>query len=329
MEVVFINRNPKIGYSIHKVFLPIIDKMKSYIQVKSLDLTGSTGGISDVLKNCKAVFNAISTNKKDTVYHITGDVHYCTLPLIGKKVIVTVHDLGRYFNLKGIHKCLYWILRIFPLQFAQKVVCISNATVDEVNQAIHLPKDKITVIPDEVGDEFQYSEKAFNASRPTILHIGTRPHKNLTRTIKALKEIKCQLRIIGIVEDSDVKLMDENNIDYAIVQNLSDEELIQEYRNADIINFPSYHEGFGMPIIEGQAIGRLVITSDMEPMKSVAGYGAILCNPYDIDSIHEAYLKGINNCDYREKVIKAGLENVKKYRLDQITKQYLNLYKSL
>lgn len=329
MEVVFINRNPKIGYSIHKVFLPIIDCMKSYVQVKSLDLTGTTGRISDVLKNCKIVFKAISTDKKDTVYHITGDVHYCTLPLKGEKVIVTVHDLGRYFNLKGIHKWLYWTLRIFPLRFAQKVVCISSATVNEVNQAIKLPKDKITIIPDEVGDEFQYSEKIFNANRPTILHIGTRPHKNLTRTIEALKGIKCLLRIVGMVEDSDIKLMNENNIDYTVVQNLSDEELIQEYKNADIVNFPSYHEGFGMPIIEGQAIGRLVITSNMEPMRSVAGYGAILCNPYDINSMHEAYLKGITDCDYREKIIKAGLENVKKYRLDQITKQYLKLYKSL
>lgn len=329
MKVVFINRNPKIGYSIHKVFLPIIDRMKSYVQVKSLDLTGTTGGISDVLRNCRIVFQAISTNQIDTIYHITGDVHYCTLPLIGKKVVVTVHDLGRYFSLKGIHKWLYWILRILPLRFASKIVCISNATVNEVNQAIKLPTDKITIIPDEVGDEFQYCEKTFNADKPNILHIGTRPHKNLTRTIKALKGIKCQLRIVGVVENSDIELMSANNISYTIVHNLSDEQLIQEYKNADIINFPSYHEGFGMPIIEGQAIGRLVITSDMDPMKSVAGDGAIYCNPYNIASIHEAYIKGITDSCCREKAIKSGLENVKKYRLARITEEYLKLYKSL
>lgn len=302
--------------------------MRSYAKVKCLDLIGVTGKISDVLKNCSIVFQEISPDK-NVIYHITGDVHYCTLLLRNKKVIVTVHDLGRYFVLKGMHKRLYWILRIFPLRFAKKVVCISNATVNEVNLAIKLPKSRITTIPDEVGEEFQYSEKIFNSDRPTILHIGTRPHKNLTRTVEALKGIKCQLRIVGMVEDSDVKTMDENGIDYSIVHNLSDEQLLQEYKNADIINFPSLHEGFGMPIIEGQAIGRLVITSDIEPMKSVAGDGAILCNPYDVQSIREAYLKGITDCDYRGRIIKAGIENVKKYRLERITKQYFELYKSL
>lgn len=302
--------------------------MRSYAKVKCLDLIGVTGKISDVLKNCSIVFQEISPDK-NVIYHITGDVHYCTLLLRNKKVIVTVHDLGRYFVLKGMHKRLYWILRIFPLRFAKKVVCISNATVNEVNLAIKLPKSRITIIPDEVGEEFQYSEKIFNSDRPTILHIGTRPHKNLTRTVEALKGIKCQLRIVGMVEDSDVKTMDENGIDYSIVHNLSDEQLLQEYKNADIINFPSLHEGFGMPIIEGQAIGRLVITSDIEPMKSVAGDGAILCNPYDVQSIREAYLKGITDCDYRGRIIKAGIENVKKYRLERITKQYFELYKSL
>lgn len=329
MKVVFVNRNPKLGFSIHKVFLPIINDMKLYAKVKSLNLIGTTGGIWDVLKNCYIVVKEMSANKNDTIYHITGDVHYCTLPLRGKKVIVTIHDLGRFFSLTGIHKWLYWILRIYPLRFAQKIVCISNATASEVNQAIKLSKDKILIIPDEVDDSFQYSKKIFNSYLPTILHIGTRPHKNLTRTIESLKGIKCRLKIVGKVEDSDIKLMNINSIDYSIVQNLSDEELLQEYKNADIINFPSLHEGFGMPIIEGQAIGRLVITSDIEPMKSVAGDGAILCNPYDVQSIREAYLKGITDCDYREKIIKTGLENVKKYRLEHITKQYFELYKSL
>lgn len=328
MKILYINRNPKIGFSIHKVFLPIINCMKNYADVKMLDMEGMSGSFSDVRRNCRLVKKSIGSDN-EIVYHITGDVHYCTIPLKGKKVVVTVHDLGRYFNLKGIHKRIFWLLRIFPLKFAKKVVCISQATVDEVKQAISIPENKICIIPDEVGDEFQYTEKEFNQDCPIILHIGTRPHKNLTRTIAALKEIRCKMRIIGKVEDKDVELLKKNRIEHTILQNLSDDELLQEYKDADIINFPSYHEGFGMPIIEGQAIGRLVITSDMEPMKSVAGEGAILCNPFNVKSIRNAYLKGIKDNDYRESVIKAGLENVEKYRLENITKQYLELYKSL
>ena len=69
-------------------------------------------------------------------------------------------------------------------------------------------------------------------------------------------------------------------------------------------------------VISPDCVITLVITSDIEPMRTVAGEGAIFCNPYDVESIRSAYKKGINNSDCRDRIIKAGLENVKKYRLD-------------
>ena len=65
--------------------------------------------------------------------------------------------------------------------------------------------------------------------------------------------------------------------------------MIQEYKDADLISFPSTFEGFGMPIIEGQAVGRPVITSNIEPMVSVAADAAILVDPFNIESIRECF----------------------------------------
>ena len=81
--------------------------------------------------------------------------------------------------------------------------------------------------------------------------------------------------------------------DYSFASNLSDNDLLKEYQNADIINFPSCHEGFGMPIIEGQAVGRIVVTSNIEPMISVANNGAAICDPYNIESIRNTYIRVI------------------------------------
>ena len=78
--------------------------------------------------------------------------------------------------------------------------------------------------------------------------------------------IDCHLRIIGKIDINIQTLLDENKIDYTNAFNLSDNEIIEEYKKCDIVNFPSTHEGFGMPIIEGQAIGRVVLTSDLSPM---------------------------------------------------------------
>ena len=83
--------------------------------------------------------------------------------------------------------------------------------------------------------------------------------------------------------------------------NLTHEEIVSEDRKADIINFPSLFEGFGMPIIEGQATGRIVITSNLSPMKEVAGNGAILVDPYSVNEIRNAYLSVIQNKRYSRK----------------------------
>lgn len=328
MRLLYIYRHPDLGYSIGKVFHPIEREMKNFADVDAICLPISNYSLKGLWRNIRYV-QKYCKNKKYDIIHITGTEHYLVPFLLGNKVVVTVHDLGRLFNLKGIRKLRYWLMQVAVLKFANAITCISSKTLNEINKNAFIKKVRMIVIPNEVDNIFTFSSKEFNSVCPTILHIGTKANKNLKRSIMALKDIRCKLRIVGKVSESDINLLNTHNIDYSIVYDLSDDGIVQEYNNADIINFPSYYEGFGMPIIEGQAIGRLVITSDIEPMISVAGGGAILCNPYDIESIRSAYLKAINDSNYRENIIKVGTENVKNYRLKNITEKYFNLYKSL
>lgn len=326
-RIFFINRNPKCGYSIHKVFFNIIPKIATILETQIYDVKKERGNIFDVTSNILGV-KKISKDK-NSIYHITGDVHYLTLALFKKKVVVTVHDVGRIKSVKNIKKIFYWLLRIATLRFANQIVFISEYAKEEVLSYISLPSKKISIIPDAVGDEFIYKPKEFNTIKPRILHIGTRPHKNLTLTIIALSGIDCHLRIIGQISDSDLNLLHKYNIDFSNSYNLTDDDLLNEYEKCDIINFPSTHEGFGMPIIEGQATGRLVVTSNISPMKEVAGLGACLCDPYSVQSIRDTYLKILHDEKYRNEKIRLGLENVKQYRSDIIANKYINLYNSL
>lgn len=329
MKILYIYRHPDLGYSIGKVFNSIENEMSKYADVvDSVYLPVSNYSIRGLWANIRYVQKQLKKNNYDIV-HITGTEHYLIPFLLGHKVVITVHDLGRLSNLNWIRRCRYWLMQVAVLKFANAITCISSKTFCEVLGEISIKKERMIVIPNPIDNKFNSFYKEFNFYCPTILHIGTKPNKNLSRTIIALKDIKCKLRIVGKVNKSDFDLLQVHNIDYSIVCDLSDEDILQEYKNADIINFPSYYEGFGMPIIEGQAIGRLVITSNIEPMVSVAGDGAILCNPYDIDSIRNAYLKGINDKNYRDNIIKSGIENVKNYCIASVTKQYFQLYKSV
>ena len=84
-----------------------------------------------------------------------------------------------------------------------------------------------------------------------------------------------------------------------------------------------------MPIIEGQAVGRVVFTSDLEPMKEIAGDAALLVDPYSIESIRNGVMELIKNHHYRDDLIKRGLENIERFKLPTIVKRYMDLYAKL
>lgn len=187
----------------------------------------------------------------------------------------------------------------------------------------------IIVIPNAIDPNFDYSPKEFNSAKPNILLIGTNWNKNIDLTIKALHGIDCQVTIIGKLNDSQLRTLKANNIEYTNKCNLSDEEINTEYKNCDIVSFCSLYEGFGMPIIEANAIGRVVITSNISPMTEVGGNGAIYVNPHNIQEIRAAFVEVIHKQDLRKQLIALGLENSKRFCSNKIVKEHIDLYNSL
>ena len=111
---------------------------------------------------------------------------------------------------------------------------------------------------------------------------------------------------------------------------ISEEELISEYSNSNILCFTSLYEGFGLPILEAQAQNCCVITSNLSPMNQVAGEGAALfVNPFSISEIREAFLQLMNNENLRKQLIFRGKKNIENYKLDIIVQKYKNLYKEI
>ena len=327
MRVLFIYRNPKHGFSIGKVFKPIEEELSTLISIDSIYLPAYGYNLRSMIHNIRYVKRYLQNNKIDII-HITGTENYL-IPFLKKyKTIVTLHDLGHYYNLKGLRAYIYKFKFIFPLLHSNIIVPISTQALAELRNS--LGSDiKAVIIGDAISNQFIFHRKEINFKEPIILHIGTRPHKNLTRTIKALNNINCRLRIIGPISSNDIKELEANGLKYTQKKDLSDEEILEEYIQADIINFPSYHEGFGMPIIEGQAIGRPVVTSSLEPMKTVSGGAASFCVPFEVESIRDAYLNILNNKQKTEELIEQGLKNAEKYRVSEIASAYLSLYNQL
>ena len=106
---------------------------------------------------------------------------------------------------------------------------------------------------------------------------------------------------------------------------VSDDDLIDYYRNAIAFIFPSLYEGFGIPVIEAQACGCPVISSDSSSLPEVLGESALFCNPLDANRFTEL-MNSIYNDNYlRTSLIIKGYENVKRFSWDESTNKIIEL----
>lgn len=323
MKVLYIYRNPKMGFSIGKVFRPIEKAMREKCDVDSIEMPCYGYGIKSLYKNIQYVRNVLKKKHYDIV-HITGTEHYL-LPFVRKyKTVVTVHDLGFYTNhKKNVHGWMKYCSFILPLKMASIVAFISEKSKDEALDIVSL--GNYCVVPDCYSPDILYFDKQYS-NPPIILHVGTGPNKNLNRVVEALGGLNVHLRIIGPLKAQLKDKMEGFGISYSQRQNLSDEDIAKEYMACDIVSFPSLTEGFGMPIIEGQAAGKIVVTSDLRPMNVIAGDKAILVNPCEISSIRKGFEKALKR---PKDIIESGIENAENYSADSVMNMYNQLYNNL
>jgi len=326
MKVLIINRNANLGFSIQKVFKPVIATLRSRVDLDEIHINRRKSSPIDLILNNWQVFRE---RQKFEIFHITGHVHEVILALFKSKVVLTVHDLVFIDNEKNpfvrFYKWLFWLY--FPVKIASKVVCISNQTLANIRK--HVSASNLVVIHNAVDEKYLFVPKQFNLDCPVVLHVGSGWNKNLENTILAIRGLRCHLRVLGRLRESQIKLLEEFKIDYSSVTNLTDEEVYQEYINCDIVSFPSIYEGFGMPIIEGQAVGRPVLTSKIEPLIEVAGEGAQFVDPHSTQSIRLGFIQLLGSSSLRNELVEKGLLNVERFRLNRVVDQYLSIYSSI
>jgi glycosyltransferase involved in cell wall biosynthesis len=315
-------------FSIEKLFDALYVYFKeSGESVRRLELPHISSGIVQVLRN--AWFVARWRNKG--ILHVTGDVHYAGLLCPFTKTIITVHDCVVLQRGSGLKRLVLWIIWFWlPLRLAAAITVISEQTKSEVLETVAIPERKIRVIPNFVDPAFIFSERLFASERPRILHVGTTPNKNLPKVIAALRGVPCVLVIVGQLPSAILKDLYDNEVCHENFVGIDHSALMHLYRDADIISFPSTYEGFGMPILEGQAVGRPVLTSELEPMRSVAGQGgALLVNPQSVTAIRKGFLTLIQDGSLRGRLIAAGKDNCRRFTLEAVAASYRALYREL
>lgn len=323
-RLVYVERRTR-WFSIEKVFRQIAGDLSGEFQPEFHTLSYGSD-LAGVLKNL------ITFRKRPAdLYHVTGHVNFITLLLPRARTVLTIHDLHFLHNRGGIRR--YVLKKLFldlPIRRVKYVTAISDATRDEIVEHTGRALADIRVIPNPLRDAFVLTrEKPFDRDCPRILQIGTTGNKNIPNLIRALDGLRCRLVIVGPYDKEIADLLVRHHIDVEAKADLDDRELAAEYEACDLVTFCTTYEGFGLPIIEAQAMRKPLITSDLSPMREIAGGGAVLVNPHDVASIRSAVMRVIEDEALRREIVRIGQINVGRFEPRRVAKMYEDVYRAV
>ncbi len=248
--------------------------------------------------------------------------------------IVVCHDLailpdqkvsfnGRLFNWLAIHQVI---------KGADLIITDAHSTKLEIIKLAKIPPDKIKVIhlshdnehfyPRPLTDvNFERVKKKCDIKGNYILSTASTiwSRKNILRIVQSFaafkKTTKSELELVLTGRKGDPLYYQEvvreiEKLDMAahihLCGGVSYEELPFLYSGAEALFFPSLHEGFGIPILEAMSCGIPVITSNLSAMPEVAGDGALIVDPYQLESMVEALCQLVKSPHLKQDLIKKG-----------------------
>jgi len=265
-----------------------------------------------------------------------------TIPILHpEKSFVTIHGLEYEFCPKAYSYSgkLYmrWVIRS-SCRWAKKIIAVSENTKKDLIALYEVPEGKIEVIYNGHEDKFKVQSSKFKGleslrDEKYLLFIGRlEERKNICGIIEALEILKekydlpHKLVLAGSFGygEKEIRNKIENSKykeEIILAGYIKDEEKWDLLKRAGVFLFPTFYEGFGLPILEAQSVGTPVITSSISSMPEVAGDGAILVDPKNSEEIAEAAYKLITDKELGDDIIKKGLENVKRFSWEKCAKE--------
>ena len=273
-----------------------------------------------------------------------------TIPVIHpKNTIVTLHDIGfKYFPelYTPLERYYHDFCMRYSVKHSTKIIAISQATKSDLIKTYHAQEDKIVVIYHGFDREKYHvlkreekKSEEIEALGDYIFFIGRlEAKKNVCNLIKAYKifrekdDTNYKLVLAGRpgykyeeIEEEINKVPSEIRQDIIELGYVGDEKAGELMRNASIFFFPSYFEGFGMPLVEAMACGVPVVASNTTSIPEILDGSGLISDPDNPKIFADNLYKLFQKKELREDFIKKGLRRSQQFSWEKCAKQTLDV----
>lgn len=271
---------------------------------------------------------------------------FCPAP-----IVVTVHDVSFLEHPEYFPPGRAWQLRMTTgntLRRAAKILTISEFSRRRLAVGFGLDPDEIVVTPLAAQDHFRPRNREhardrlrarFGLERPFVLTVGDlQPRKNqigLVRAFGALLRGSPHLPHALVLAGKETWFSPQVRAEIArcglagrvlVTGFVSEDELVDLYNAADLFVFPSFYEGFGLPVIEAMACGRAVISSNAASLPEVADAAGILVDPEDAGELVRAMRDVLVDSELRERLERLGLQRARYFSWLETARKTLDVY---
>jgi glycosyltransferase involved in cell wall biosynthesis len=259
-----------------------------------------------------------------------------TIPVIHpKNTFTTLHDIGFEEFPELYDRLSLWYHRFsarLAVRRARHIFTISNFTKQKIIERYDCPAEKISAI--YLGyDADKFKPLSREVLEPVLkkygleyknylLYVGRiEPKKNIQGTIGAYLRsgVSQPLALAGRI----VKKPETENTKVKFLGYIDEQDKPALLAGASVFVFPTFYEGFGLPIIEAQACGTPVLTSSTTSNPEIAGRGAMIVDPKDTDGVAEAISELLDSESLRRELVQKGFENIKRFDWRETTKTTL------
>ena len=282
--------------------------------------------------------------KEKGIVHLPNQ-HFARYALFRRQpFIVTVHDIARFrfgFDRESLIERLMLKLDVLGIKRAAHIIATSQHTKDDVIQYLGIPEEKISLVYNGTDCRVFGPRNGEPLDGRYILYVGSeRPRKNLGRLFEAFAELRPEFDDLKLVKVGPVgrsKAYRQDTMrklnclaiadDVVFVDYVQESDLASYYASAELLAYPSFYEGFGLPPLEAMCSGCPVVTSNTSSLPEVVGDAGIMVSPTDTGGWVEAMRRVLTDNQLRNEMITKGLEQSKKFSWDRTAQQTLEVYR--